>query len=245
MGDLVASSSRGKDAAVSRGGLRTDGRPITADTFGGKVVAFDELGVSLPAGGGPLVTGAVHDDGKVRRQHGSRYYRRRIGWQAQRDRIAVVTMEQDLTPRPDGRFSSSGAWKTASVRIFPASGATKRRVGDVTADATGTTTTTSGPAEPEIPAEETSFASAHHHLRYLPAAVRGSFLKVAPSPTHFHVQAVRYGDGSDLSRHTVSALRMNDAEAVVVLASLQRDASTWQVEQVRYTLTTSTDVERR
>ncbi len=244
MGDIVASSSRGKEAAVSAGGSRTDGLSIAAGTFNAKVIAFDELGATLPEGGGPLITSGVYDDGKVRRQRGSRYYRRRIGWQAQRDRIAVVTMEQDLTPRPDGKFSSSTAWTAGTVRIFPSQGAAKRRVGDVASDPVSTSVTSAPAPEPQIPAGEEVFSSAHHHLRYLPAAVRGSFLRIADQPTHFYVEAVRYGGGSDSSRHTVAGLRMNDAEAVVVLASLQDNASAWQVEQVRYSLKHATEVER-
>lgn len=237
MGDLTV--RHGGGPVHPRGPGSGAGQSLSLDEveWGGTVTAFDDLNALLPPGGGPVITSGVFTDSKVRRQGaGRRYFRRRIGWQAQRDRIVLVIGERDLAPQPDGRFKNAGNWNVVSVQEFHAVEPPRRRVGDVPAARPGISGDSgNGSTGPDqVPSGEEAFADAHSELRFLPAPIRATVLGRVGQPTHFFAETIQYSRNGTVTHHTASVLRMNDTHAVVVLASRQRGAVNWQAEQLQY-----------
>lgn len=242
MGELSSYSTRNAAAAGTSPKAGGAGANVAEGQWSGHVTDFDDLKALMPTGGGRIVTDSVEDDKRVRRSRATgRHFMRRIGWQSRYQSIVLVVSERDVLPQPDGRFKPSGEWKIIQISEHNGVGPVKERTGDVVDDSLnpelakrpGTHGQTSG--NPAVPSEK-QFASAHKDLQYLPRAVRAGVLKLVPSPTFFHCQALRFSTDGAPTHHTVSVLRMTEENAVVILASRQQGAGTWQVQQLSYKL---------
>jgi hypothetical protein len=106
------------------------GQNVDAAAWNGAYLRFEDLGAVLPGQPGPIVAQLARELSGVRRSADGRHFRRRLGWRAERGRLAIVEMDQTLGQRGDGRFAPMGAWSITGVRIIPALDVA-RRVGDV------------------------------------------------------------------------------------------------------------------
>ncbi|GAA1865033.1 hypothetical protein [Myceligenerans crystallogenes] len=221
-------------ASGAQGGPRPaagSGRSVDADEWNGEILTFRELaGVVLP--GTPIASMARLLPGARRRGTPPRYFRRRTGWWADQSRIVTAIGEQELAPRADGKFRASGGWSQATLQEFRALEVPRRRVGDVRHDTgfvpDGAAASPGGGGNP--------FQDALEQVAYLPEPVRRGIAARIGEPTFFEAQAIRYTPDRGWPYHTVSVLKMDDVAALVVLASRQERAATWQVEQVDYRL---------
>lgn len=242
MGEISAYASQGSKSPARRPDTGSKGADVSEGSWSGTVISFEDLQARPSPGGGAVVVNAASNDGKVRRNKKSgRHFLRRTGWQAQLQRILVVTSEREVAPSPDGRFRPQGPWAVTSIDEYAIEGTAKERTGDVIDDyentqfdsrSTGATTGRTG-----VPSGEAPYGDAHGQLQYLPHAVRKGLTDLVPSPTFFQCQAVRYSsqDG-EVSRHSVSALRMSGDTAVAVQASRQHGSRHWEVQQLQYRL---------
>lgn len=239
MGDITRYPKHRQVVGAEVPNKLTAGSDVNDSEWSGSVVAFADLNAQVPAGG-TVITDCVDDDRKVRRNRRTgRYFFRRIGWQARLDGIVVVVCERDLMPQPDGRFKPKGGWRVISTHDHRSDGSVKNRTGDVVDDS----------ANPAIPSRQPSTSAGHdasvtksdRDLEYLPRAVRLGVVKLVPSPSYFHCQAVQYSVDGQPTHHRVSVLRLSTTGAVVVLASRQMNAGTWQVQQVHYGLKAPAD----
>lgn len=205
------------------------GRSVDRGQWDGSVLTFEEL-IGHPAPESAIASMARLIPGARRRGSPPMYYRRRVGWAAERNRIVTAASEQHLTPLPDGRFKAVGAWSPARFLELTVSGMPTRRVGDVPDDRSF------GPDRGSSHSVKASkFADAEAQAAYLPTPVRRSIAARVPDPLYFEAEAVRY-TGTGTLRHTVRVLKAGSRDAIVVIASRQSGAPTWQVEQVVYQL---------
>jgi hypothetical protein len=168
--------------------------------------------------------------GARRRGSPPRYFRRRVGWWVDPRRVVTAVSEQLLIPQADGRFRATGEWSSPRIEELRPVGVPTRRVGDVRHDSTFGSGQTDDSGD-------TTFQDAWSQVAFLPEPVRRGIAARIPSPVLFEAQAVRYTPSRGGPRHTVRVLKMSDAQALVVTASRQSRAPTWQVEQVVYELT--------
>lgn len=239
MGDLahysvIGKTVSGRDAAEPKVGLN-----VNHGDWSGKIVLFQELGATVSTEG-EVVAEAVEDDMLVRRKRkNGQYFMRRIGWQARLSGIIVVVSERDVLPQPDGKFKPQGEWHITSTSERGCVGSVKSRTGDVVDDSVNPAFTSakgSASESHDLTLEDTAFALSCYYLNYLPRAVREGLARAMPGPSYFHCEAVRYPAGSQEGRHKVSVLRMSGSDALVLLASRQAGASSWQVRQLQYHL---------
>lgn len=182
----------------------------------------------MPDLGGPVVSHAFVDEGKVRRS-GDRYWRRRIGWRAFRAGVVVVEQQRALRPRVDGAFEPMAPWSAPTFTIYRAAAAPRRRVGDVPTDPAGPDGTAPGGGQN---------ADTDHlpDLTYLPARVRAGFVAAVSRPVISQAQALRHTRQDGTAYFTVDAIRIGSRCAVVLTAAHQEESRSWQTEQVTYEL---------
>lgn len=214
----------------------TLGRDVDASEWQGTVLDFADLGAVLPRGGSELFCeAAVLLRGARRRPDGS-YFRRRLGWRAERSRVVVVHCDQNLRPRPDGRFEPVGGWSVTDVNTFEAADVS-RRVGSVPHDphpsGDGASQVASGPQPTRR--DDSALGRDEQDLSYLPSAVRSGVLRAVASPAVACAEAVQFSSDEGPTHHQVVALRLDARGGIAVQGSRQARASTWQVEQLRYT----------
>lgn len=206
-----------------------EARSVDAGDWSQDVLTFEDLGA--PAlGDRPVASMARMLPGARRRGNPPEYFRRRVGWWAGPTSIVTAVSEQPLQPRPDGRFRTAGPWSGPRLEELRPLGKPVRRVGDVPHDRTFTGDGAQGAAA------GTPFDDALSHVAYLPEPVRRGIAARVPVPTFFEAEAVRYAPDRGAPWHAVQVLKMDDSRALVVAASRQADAPTWQVEQVVYDL---------
>lgn len=242
MGEISAYASQGSKSPARRPEAGSKGADVSEGSWNGTVISFEDLKARPSPGGGAVVVNAASSDGKVRRSKKSgRHFLRRTGWQAQLQRILVVTSEREVAPSPDGRFRPQGPWAISSIDEYAIEGTAKERTGDVIDDSENmqfdSRSTGAASTSADVPSSEAVYAEAHGQLQYLPHAVRKGLTDLVPSPTFFQCQAVRHSSPEgDVSRHSVSALRMSEDTAVAIQASRQHGSRHWQVQQLQYRL---------
>lgn len=213
---------------AAAGPVPGEGRSVDAGDWSEDVLTFEALGA--PAlGDRPIASMARLLPGARRRGSPPQYFRRRVGWWADPTRIVTATSEQPLQPQPDGRFRTGGPWSGPRLDELRPAGRPVRRVGDVPQDRKFTADDADGRAA------GTPFDDALLQIAYLPEPVRRSIAARVPSPAFFAAEAVRYTPNR-APWHAVQVLKMDDSHALVVVASRQAGAPTWQVEQVVYDL---------
>lgn len=224
-----------KHAPQDEGGptLSTDGTQ-----WDGVVLDIASTGIAAAPHDGPVIYSALVAQPGVRRGPRQQWYRSRIGWIAQQRGMTVVETRQPLSALPDGRFRPSGKWANFTIQRCAATSAPTRRIGDVAADDSAASaphappTAPPGGGQPEVPAD----------VDYLPLALRQGLSAVATNPTWFEAQAVEFTRPDGSSYHSVGVIKINDVEAVSLLASRQSGSRTWQAEQVWFTYNRSDDV---
>lgn len=207
------------------------GQSLDHPDWSGPVLSLDSLGTDLPDLGGEVVGEMLRaTDGVVRR--GTTYLRRKIGWRAQRGGILLVRLDQALQPRSDGRFSPAGEWQSPTTTVYRVGTSPSRRVGEVPVD-----WGRNGDAPGAVPSERAmpvQFRDAEYQLGYLPATVRRGLGQQVPTPWLMEAQAIRHTRSDGSVYHRVVGLLLGTSQGVVVSASRQSRAPTWQVQQVRY-----------
>jgi hypothetical protein len=183
-----------------------------------------------------VITSAVENTATVRRR-GEVFYRRRTGWVAQHARVVTFHQDQPLRPRADGKFAPAGAWGAPQLQVHEASGRVEVRAGDVPADSIPDAGEPKPDPVEDQPQEGVVTTRADADLAFLPAPVRRSVRARALQPRYFDAEALRFTRGDGSYWHTVSVLRLDDREAIVVRASRQARSRTWQAEQYLYTFT--------
>lgn len=215
-------------------------RDVNSADWSGTALTFADLGALPPEGGGAPVCDSAQQLRGVRRRRNGSYYRRRVGWQADRKRVVVAYSDQELRPRPDGRMEPAGVWQVTNVDVHTGT-RVSRRVGDVahlhdtaaypeTDAAVTEMLMAEGESDPGLGPDE-------QDLSYLPPVVRDGLLQAVPTTSVAVAEALRFSSHSGgPTHHTVKALRLGAEVAVVVHASLQAGGRAWQVEQVTYEL---------
>lgn len=234
MGNLIrrapaaAPGTRGADTGAD-GNVEEVKFTATATTFG-------DLGLPDPrAQQGVLSSGVRTEGSRVRRRRSDEtYFRRAIAWTATRRRILIHRMEQPLAPQADGRFRATGPWVKAGSVLREAAAPAAVRRGDVPyAPKTGA----GAEADDDGPDHQDRFSKAHSDLAVLPRPVRASVLNRAANPDHFYTLLLEHVRNGAVQSHSLNLLRVNSQEGIVVVASRQAGASTWQVEQYTYDFT--------
>lgn len=208
------------------------GQDVHDTEFSGNIVQFDSLGVVTPPEVGPQVAAAVTDDPRPRQRNG-KYYRRRRGWRAGRGGILVVDLHQPLMRRPDGKLTPTGDYAIASADVHLVTEPARRRLGAIPTEQGGT----SGGAKNGMlvagatPADEA--------LALLPEPARVALIRHVPNPAVYDADAIAFNGGE---RYVVSALRLDDTRAAVVVGTLNHGDPTWQVEHVTYSLRPGSEV---
>jgi hypothetical protein len=167
------------------------------------------------------------EEGKARRKSDGGFYKRRQAWVATRSGIVLAQSSRALVPIPDGRFRFGSDWSAPVYRSIQATEVPQRRIGNVSSDRQADHASL-GLAEGGAESE------AEQAVSYLPRAVRESVTARANPPTVFCAQALLYTRTDGSKYWTVAALKLNDADAVVVVGSHQEHLPDWQVEQVMY-----------
>ncbi len=204
----------------------TAGRDVTSGEWSGDILTPEQMGVRWPPSSGPQVASMAVEESAARRRADGSFYKRRQAWAADSGGIVLARSHRDLAPRPDGRLQFAGGWSAPTYRSLAAMQPPSRRVGDVADDARPGTSPAGGGASRESDAE--------HALSFLPSRVREGVQARANPPELFCAEAVRYSRSDGSVYWTVTALKHNASEAIVVLASRQEGSRTWQVEQVIY-----------
>lgn len=235
MGDITRYSNQGKMVRPKAPPMVGAGSDVDMTEWSGAVVTFDELKVALTSSGSVIAEGVEADGRVLRNRKTGLHYMRRTGWRAYSDHIVVVVSQRDLRAQPDGKFKPEGVWQTVGTTQHRGEGPVKNRVGDVVDDSVNPAMASTQWSD-SAASNGTTLAESDRDLSYLPRAVRQGVIQLIPAPTFFHCQAVQYSIDGHPTHHQVSALRMSSTIAVVVLASRQRNASDWQVQQVQYTL---------
>ncbi len=209
------------------------GRDVTTAEWSGDVLTPAQMGVRWPSSmGRPAVSMAVEESGARRRSDGS-FYKRRQAWAADPSGVVLARSHRDLVARPDGRFQVAGTWSAPIYRTLTAAQPPIRRVGDVADDAQSRAAAAGG-------ARQGRESDADHALSFLPGRVREGVEARANPPELFCAEAVRHSRSDGSVYWTVTALKHNASEAIVVLASRQDGSRKWQVEQFVYQLTNPT-----
>lgn len=227
MGDLVHGTNRAEMSHANAPDLGRS-RSVDDDVWSGAALSFNDVASGVAPLLSPLVAEAAAVERKIRRRKKGDYVRRRWAWRADRTGFIVIRQEQTLRPLPDGRFKPDGSWRTTQNRRFEAA-QVRRRVGDVACDAD----TSAVPGSGSAPGSNTA-PRIDGDLEYLPTSVRRSYALTVPSPEFEAAEALRWSSEGRVARHTVAALRLGPRIAVVVQASRQAGATSWQVEQVTY-----------
>lgn len=216
-------------------------RAVEDVEWAGVVLRFDDLpGLGAHHRAAGVVAEAVMSDQLVRRSGTpSRSFRLRVAFRAWPDRIVVVRLEQPLVPQPDGRLRVGGPYRTVEITEYRAREHSVRRVGDVPVDRAGGSG--SGTVSSGLGCDRAS-EYASQQVAFLPSQVRRSLYARAPRPTSFIAEALKF---ADRGHYTVQALRMDDREAVVMRASLQVGADSWQVEQLTFVMGESAAISHR
>lgn len=239
MADIVRHAGRGSAPhrpTPSNQRLGTSGCDVDASQWEGAALEFADLGVVIPAGAGPLFCEAAKLLRGVRRRQDGTYYRRRVGWRAERQRVVIAHSDQDLRPRPDGRFEPVGTWRITDVELYKAEDVS-RRVGSVPHQTPGGDYGQGGEsiqAPQESNADDPALGRDEQDLRYLPPPVRDGVVRKVPSPVVASAVALQVSSDGRPTHHQVTALRLDPGQAIAVQGARQVGAMTWQVEQVRY-----------
>lgn len=209
----------------------SSGRSVDTGDWSGTVLTYEAMVGRAGTSGDEIASMARLEAGARRRGSPPTYFRRRVGWRAHRTGIQTALSEQRLAPQPDGRFRPVGAWSNAVVNDIRADGQPTRLISEIAHDKTF------GDGEaPQPGGRGIKFASAEAEVAYLPESLRRVLATRVASPTFFEAEALRYSAGHSHYWHTVTALKMDQRRALVVVASRQFDAPTWQVEQITYDL---------
>lgn len=218
-------------AAVQPG----SGRSVDQSSWSGTVLGRDDMGLRPRDEAGDVVAEAVQNLRGVRRS-GGHAYRRRLGWIAQVGGVLVATSDQPLAPRPDGRYAPTGPWAGPVVRWYALKGPPSTRRGDVPHDQTfGEGQVASGSTGSLKDGPMGSLGDAD----YLPMALRKGLLARVGKATLADAEAIQFTRPDGSTYHSVSALVLNDREGIVIRASRQQNAATWQAEQLSYTFISS------
>lgn len=211
------------------------GRSVDQTSWAGKVLRREDMGLSPRPEAGDVIAEAFTNLRGVRRR-GGHASRRRLGWIAQVGGVLVATSDQPLAPRPDGAYAPTGPWAPPAVRWYALKGPPSTRRGDVPHDQTfGASPTTGGSGGSMQAGPLGSLADAD----YLPLALRKGLMARVGGATVADAEAVQHTRSDGSVYHSIAALVLNDGEGIVIRASRQHGAPTWQAEQLSYTFISS------
>ena len=171
----------------------------------------------------------------------TRYYRRRLGWWATPERIVVTSSEQPLVKLSSGKMLPDGAWTPEESKHYLPIGVVRHRVGKVSVDSTRETTSGNSTEPMAKTGFEKNHADALDSIKYLPAPVRDSIMNRIPNPIVFEAQALKHSQNGGY--WTVEVLKLDDEQALVVIATRVVGYDFWTVEQRIYPLAAKTDFE--
>jgi hypothetical protein len=237
MSNVVPHRGTGPVATSHRGGLTSAaGLSPTSDVesaaWNHDRPTVESYGLFFPFQPTPPVGHGLRQDNSVRRR-GTHYFRRVVAWKAYPTFITVLTGEQMLRPRSDGKFEPSGGWVVQPPQEFTFRSPATIRRGDV-ADDSQHHLQDQLMTEKSLP-ENKKFLDAFHQMQYLPLPVRKSVLARANPPSLFQAESLQSTRGDGTMFYTVNVMRINDREAIVVQASRQAHSALWQVQQFHYT----------
>lgn len=143
----------------------------------------------------------------------------RSAWRAYTDRIFVARDVRALVDSGDGRKRPVGPWVNHDTRIVKAASEPVKTIGrvgaDVGAGTGGAPASGSSPAA-TLPGDQRTAARA---FSTLPGAVRASAARAVPEPTVWLGDLIQRTQGGAPVEHEVSLLRMDEARAVVLVAT--------------------------
>ncbi|MDR0483593.1 MAG: hypothetical protein LBH13_10665 [Cellulomonadaceae bacterium] len=231
------------------------GSSVDDTTYGRTCLDFgDVFGQPVPE----LAVASMAEQHDMVHRRAGKYHRRKVGWWATRERIVTATMEQELVPQPNGSFKPSGSWSNPVFEHHVPMKPPVRRIGDVRHDPsfTGTGNVPIGPPIPTNPSHDARnteptaaqkaaeltvrklkkrYSNALNQTSYLPAAIRQSVAARAPIPTFYEAELLGHGQRPTKDRFTVRVCKMDEYEAIVIMAARIAGASTWQTEQLVFT----------
>lgn len=172
---------------------------------------------------------------------------RRTAWEAHPDRIITSTAERPLTPNPNGTLSPNGPWSLTRRATQALPDRAKRTVGTAPSDPTkhphSTPAATSGGAASDDYAHERErFPEGATALAYLPAQVRRSLYARIPTPTRFDGLIAQRQDDHAIEVHI---LRATPTTSVVVKATKDANATTWNITMLTYDFPQPATIEGR
>lgn len=211
------------------------GRSVDDCTWGGTVLEAADIGLRPRPEGGDTITSSARQMSGVRKA-GDWYYRRRYGWIAQVGGVLVGVSDQPLRPQPDGRFKPSGSWSRPREEWHALTAPPRVRRGEVPVDAPTSGTAAPPSAPPAVGGKRV--LGEISELSFLPEPLRRSAMARASDAHMLDAHAVRYSRDDGVGHFTVSVLILGPREGLVILASRQDGARTWQAEQTTYQLLT-------
>jgi len=211
------------------------GRDVNADNWsGGRPPEYEDAFEKPPAA---AVASMLRISGVRRRRDGT-YYRTRIGWWASNQQIVVKTANQELDRTPAGKYQPAGQWSNVAANTYRGVSPAKLRTAHIPGGTSSPNGSTGKGSSPNVSIADTpvgkKFPAAIDSIGFLPQPLRESIMLRIPYPTVFEATSWRHSLGGVPDYYCTQVLKLDNTQAMVIVAKYDIKLQEWNVEQRLY-----------